>query len=334
MSNDQKIFTAEESLAAIQVDPSKILTIKRRKDEKVHKNGTKYLDVRFNIGTFVGKPGRFSFKDVPISRGLADPADTNDPRNDPSQNRRNIIQTTAKKLGPFGQFLILLNRQYMSQVNGLIESKWIFEKNKKPFPIIQTHISENAAENAGGELDDPIVRFTIDWKKYSDKHYIPELRGQTVTQFLDFRTRYIETKGERSFERFKPAMVTDPQTGEQVLVTEANQHLFVTNGSIIRRGRTEIDSITIGKNWISMDMTLTRTVIEPGQEGAYSDEVVELTPEEIAAAVNTVVVPTVQPTGTAGATEPVQPVAQPVAQTETGLTEDELNAALNEIGEI
>lgn len=327
MSKTVIVFTPKDANAAVKADPTKVLNIEKKKETKKY-NGSYYMNASFNIGNHVKKIGYFSANDIEITRGMAAPGDANDSRAE-NENMRLVVQTTLSKCGEFGEFLRGLNPSWKNQVNTMIANGDIKEKNKKVKDLFQDKLSENNAKNPGGDIEDPIVRFDIDFKPYSANFYIPELRNTPKTQILDFESKYLD-KNNR--EQFKPAVVTDPTTGVESPVTAENVHLLMVAGAIIKRGRFVMQTVTVGKAWISLSIELTRAVMEAGPSGGFTDEVYA-TPEELAEAVTAAVTATPVVTPVANpVVVPVTPVANPVVaeevvpeSTSEVLTMEELN---------
>ncbi len=325
MSKSIVVFSGKDANAAIKADPTKVLTIEKKKEDKVYRGNTRYMNATFNIGIHVKKSGWFWANDIEITRGMAAPGDPNDKRAE-NENMRLVVQTTLSRCGEFGEFLKALNPQWINQVNTMMANGDIKEKGKKAKGLFQDKLSDNNTENPGGDIEDPIVRFDIDFKPYAATYYIPELRNTPKSQFLDYGSKYLDKNNK---EQFKPAIVADPTTGLEAPVNANNVHLLVTTGSIIRRGRFVVQTVTIGKTWITLSIELTRAVMEAGPSGGFSDEVYA-SPEEVAAAVTAAVNPVVDTTNVvvnAVADTVATPVVEvPEVKTDTEvLTLDELN---------
>ncbi len=263
-----KVYTAQIALAAVKANPNGIIVAEKKKEDKVFK-GTRFLNMRYNIGADVRKEGWFSVENILLSDGVADPNNEKDPRNE-FEGVRLQLQTKLSTAGDFGQFLMLLNAPWRQTVASLAESGTINIGNRKIHDLLQLTLSENNEKNPGALIDDPIIRFKMDFKPFPATYPITFLRGLPKTQIFDYRTEYLD---ERGIPQYKPAMVTDPNTGKDVPVTEKNVHLFITAGSILRKGRIMMTSLAISQSWISHPIHINRAIIEPGPPAGFSDEV-------------------------------------------------------------
>jgi hypothetical protein len=261
-----KVFTAEEVLAAALADPSKILTLEKKKDDKTYK-GTRFLNAFYTIGADTKKEGWFSVENIELTDGVADPANNKDQRNE-FEGTRLQLQTSLSKAGAFGQFLMLMDPAWRKLVADSAASGLINMNGRKIHPLVQTHLSENNPKNPNAPVDDPIIRFKIDFDTFPQKYMHKFLVGQPRTQFFDYRTRYIDENGR---EQFKIAMVKN-DAGEDEPVTDKNLHKFVTKGSILRKGRLMAPSVPVSQSWCSHPIYINRAVIEPGAESGFSDE--------------------------------------------------------------
>lgn len=314
-----KVFTAEEALAAVQADPSKVLTAEKKKDDKPCKGGSRFLNVYWHFGANVKKDGWFSVENIPLSDGIADPSNKNDKRND-FDGTRLQLQTSVSRAGAFGKFLDILNPVWRAYVDSLIKDGVINANGKKVHDLLQLTLSDNNEKTPGAKIDDPIIRFKIDFGTFPQLYKHKFLVGQPKTQIFDYRTEYTDDKGKK---QYKPAMVKDPKTGADVLVNAENIHLFVTKGSVLRAGRIMITSLAISQSWISLPIYINRAVIEPGAEEGFSDE----TPT---ASANNAVKAAVAPTeaSTQVSTPPVN--TQP-ATPEANVTAEEISALLGDM---
>lgn len=263
-----KVYTAEEALAAVQANPNKVLTAEKKKDDKPCKGGSRFLNAYWTVGADVKKDGWFSIENIPLSDGIADPSNKNDKRND-FDGTRLQLQTSVSRAGAFGQFLNLLNPGWRTYVDSLIKDGVINANGKKVHDLLQLTLSDNNEKTPGAKIEDPIIRFKIDFGTFPQLYKHKFLVGQPKTQIFDFRTEYTDDKGNK---QYKPAMVKDPATGADVPVNEKNIHLFVTKGSVLRKGRIMITSLAISQSWISLPIYINRAVIEPGAEEGFSDD--------------------------------------------------------------
>lgn len=312
-----KVFTAEEALAAATTDATKVLTVEKKKDDKAYK-GTRFLIVYFNIGSDIRKTGWFSIENVPLSAAYADPKDKKDKRNEYDGTRQQL-ETTVSRAGAFGQFLAKLNPEWIKLANGIMETD-PKAKGRKIHGLIQTHLSETNEKNPGGVIEDPVIRFQVDYGTFPATFPLKFMAGQPKFQIFDWDTRYIDEAGR---EQFKIAMVKNDQ-GVDEPVTDENAYKFITKGSIIRKGRIYAPSGAISQSWISCPISITKCVLQRGAEEGFSDEAPVSTPvanTNVEAALTQTTTVTTAPT-------PAAPVTQaPTAQESvTGATIDDLLA--------
>jgi len=314
-----KVFTAEEALAAINADPSKVLAIEKKKETKAYK-GTTFLNAFYNIDGSK-KEGWFSIENVPLTCGVADPEDLNDKRNE-FEGTRLQLQTSVSKAGAFGEFLFKLNTVFKQNVETLAANGTISLDKKEIHGLVQTHYSASHPEKPNEPMDDGVVRFKIDFDTFPAMYKHKFLRGQPRTQFLDYSTRYIDAEGR---EQFKVAMVENDD-GEMEPVTTKNLHKFVTKGSIIRRGRIMMPSVPVSKSYVSLPIVCNRMIIETGADDGFSDDAPVVN-------TNTNVKAALAPT-TTQTTPTVQTAQTPVEEAPAAVTQaevDDINKLLGEI---
>jgi hypothetical protein len=258
------VFKSEDILRAIQEDPEGVWVIEKKKKEPTKKYKCTYTDVFFNIGDHKRKHGYFTIKDVILSVGVADKNDSADPRNE-FDGTRLQLQSSLSKSGAFGSFLAASNPEWkrlfeLRKADGTINAG-----SRKWHPLLQTHVSEESsnAEMRGQELEDPIVRFKIDWKPFPEamKTF---LAGQPKTQFYDYQKSYVDNDGKTQYELAKVNV-----NGEMVLVDDSNLHLFATRGSVIREGTVMIQSVVSSASWISIPITALKIVLESAPEQGF-----------------------------------------------------------------
>src|SRR4051812_44691562 len=105
------VFPIQEALTALDTDPSKFLGAEKKKEDKVYK-GTRFLNAHVNVGGNVKKEPWFSFECEPETfielKGVANPEDVNDKRNE-FEGTRLQLETTLSKSGLLGQFIAKLD---------------------------------------------------------------------------------------------------------------------------------------------------------------------------------------------------------------------------------
>jgi len=266
MASTIKVFTAEQALEALNADPTKVLVLEKKKDDKMYK-GTRFLNAYFNIGTDMKKEGWFNVEDIELSCGIADP---NGPKNSKNEfeSTRLQLETTVSRAGEFGQFLLGLDAQWRAQVAQQAATGVIDMEGKKVHGLVRSSLSKKNEKNPGGVIEDPVIGFKIDFNQFPALYRHKFLRGLPRTQFFDYSTRYIDEHGR---EQFKVAMVEN-DSGELEPVTAKNVHKFVTEGSILRKGRVMMPSEAESSSWVSFPIVINRAVIEQGGAGGFSDD--------------------------------------------------------------
>lgn len=235
------------------------------------------MDGKFTIGNKPPSEGWFNIQDVVLSRTVADPNDPTDKRNENNQDGKINLQldTRVSKAGDYGQFIHEFNPIWHAEVERCVTAKTIVKGNRRVVDLLQLNMSADNKYEPGAKIEDPIMRFKIDFSEFSVRHPNKMLRGKPKTQFFDFDTEYLD---ERGVKQYLPATVADPISGEQVPVNTNNIHLFATEGSIIRSGRIMMTGVAVTKNFISMPATAQRIVLERAVDAGFSDE-----PEPVAA---------------------------------------------------
>ncbi|SIP85981.1 Hypothetical protein PACV_266 [Pacmanvirus A23] len=323
-----KVFTAQEALASAQIDASRVLTIKAKKENKYHQ-GTRFFDAKWNIGQHTNKEGWFSVEDIPLTAGIAAPGTKETNPSAEFEGTRLQLTTKLSKAGKWGQFLNLLDPEWDSQVNRLAGEGVIDLDGKKIHALMQKSFSKKTkakdAEGkslAGRPLEDPTIRFKIDFKPFPAKYPHKFLVGVPKTQIFDYRTRTVNEKGQ---EQFKLATIIDDD-GREVPVTADNVHKFVTSGSTLKKGRIMMNSVSESSSYVSLTPIITRAVIEPGAEEGFDDEDnVDMANEAVAAAFN---VPDNTPTTPGSGSDETVTEAESTDKPNE-LTEDELDNLVN-----
>lgn len=269
-----RVFTAEESLAAAKTDVTKVLIIVQKKTRKEY-SGTEFLNAYWNIAGLNRKEGWFTLEDIELSDGMADPENTDDIRNK-FEGTRLQLQTKTSLCGAFGEFLNLLNAQWVAQVKELGESGAIDLEGKKIHELLQTTLSKKNKNSPGGAIEDPVIRFGVDFGNFPATHPNKALRGQPKTQFYDARTEYLDEAGR---VQYKLATIINDD-GEEEFVNTKNVHKFVTSGSRIVRMRLSLPSVVVSASWVSLPITANRVILMPGEEGGFTDD--DYTPQTTA----------------------------------------------------
>jgi hypothetical protein len=291
-----RVFTAKEASSSVGPD---VLEISAKKESKTFQ-GTTFFNIRFNIAGVKGGSGYFNnqidtapsgepvFEDIALVRGIADPSDQNDKRNQ-FEGTRMQVETTVKRAGLTGQFLLGIAPVYVAKVQALQASGTMIAK--KPInDLIGLKFSEEHkdAEKRGKPLDDPSIRFKIEpWENFPDGFPVKALVGKPRTEIYDWDTRKVDAEGRETFE----IATVEDDAGNKVPLTKDNIHKFINRGAVIKRIRYFITSVPQAKGQVSCPIVANKLVIKTGGAAGFSDDFVSY--------------------------KPAAPVAQPAAPAET-----------------
>lgn len=266
-----RVFTADEFLAAMKANPNSVMSVIKKKEDKVYKAGSKFMNVKWDIADKKKAEGWFSVEDIPIN-AVQDPSR----KKVGAEETKPQISTSVSRAGSFGEAFSILQPIWYAMIEALIEDGSIKKDDKRTIhDLMQMKISErnegvddegNAL--AGQLLEDPVIRFKVEFTNFPPTYPVKFLAGQPKTQLYDYRTKYTDTKGK---EQFKLAVVCDVD-GNETPVGESNLHDFITPGSVLRKGRIMITSVSISQYWISVQIAMNKAVIEPGGEMGFSDD--------------------------------------------------------------
>lgn len=268
-----KVFTDVEAEAA--VNSGKVLSLSIRKDRATGKpkeyQGTIFMNAKYKINGSENEGWFTITQDIPLSRGVADPADKDDGRNKFAGTRCNL-ETKRSMAGPIGRFFDKLNEEWIKLIEDMNEKKELIKGSRKIHELMQYKLSEDRTDElAGALIDDPILRFQVEAGVFSQEYIYHFLRGQSKTIFLDARTAYKDANGAT---QYKLAQVIDENENE-VPVTIENMHRFITSGSILKAGsRIMMPSGARSAGWISLPIIINKAIIEPRVEvQGFSDEI-------------------------------------------------------------
>lgn len=269
MQNTIKVFTPDQVLAAArqsEAENKPLFTISKKggkEADKKYKGGTQFLNVKYHgLGGAPKAEGWFSLTNIPI-QAVPDPAK----KKPGTEDNKPQISAKLSDLGDFGAALTIAQKQWVLAVKDLEDAKAI--PKRKIHDLMQLTISENAAENAGAPLDDPIFRGKIcDYgENFPATYPIAILANKPKTEIYDYRTgRLVDGKPV-----YDLATVED-DNGKRVPVSFANIHKFITKGSIMRYGRLMMTSVAVSGNWTSMQCMYTKLIIEPGAAAVFGDD--------------------------------------------------------------
>jgi len=205
--------------------------------------------------------GWVTFNDAMIMRGPPDPSDLDNPGNKWNNSKQSfaISQNSAPILF---KFCDLFEKQWNEQINILGEKGIIDLSELKTTRLVRRKYSKKNKHNPGGEIADPLVRFKVSFKRYSDKYFITSMRNEKVTQILDYRKTIIENGVEKYAE-----FLIDGNP-----VNESNLFLALNHGTIIKQGRFSYNSTMIVAGYITCTFTINKMVILPDEKIGFSDD--------------------------------------------------------------
>lgn len=279
-------YSTEEALT------KSTLTITAKKDAK-NCNGTIFMNIRMSIPTLTPNIDCwFRIENIPLSRGVADPADgEGDPRNK-FVSSRNKVETSIARAGAFGKLMVAFNNQYKAQIAEFKNQK-IIPPSKPVTSLINEFYSDQHRDIAmrGTPKPDPGLRFGLNFGKFSDTMYPKVLRGTpTLTIYNADTERVVDGKTVYDIATVKY------DDGKIEQINEKNMHMFINDGSVIVSGRVYIDSVAVASGQVSCPIKAHTLVIRRGAAAGFSDEAVA------PVASSTVVPPTTDTTATPPAT--------------------------------
>lgn len=278
------VFTTKEVVDALDKNENCFQIIQRTGERKTFKGGTYFLD---NKVTDIEHDGKVYAKaDIWVSHEEEFPISAVTPpelKKPGMEENKPTISFKKSVSGHLGEMFDKLNTQFHSRVDALCESKAIVKGARRVHDIMQYKISENAAENPGGDLEDPIGRIKIEEGNFSPKYPLKFLAGKPKTVILDFDKSYTDDNG---IVRYHPATVIN-DAGEEEALCHANMHKFITPGSICKRIRISIGSTCVSGSWISAQISGQEIIIQSGDEGGFTDAPTPAKTPVVANVVNT-----------------------------------------------
>jgi len=272
-TNSIVVFADDKVEAALDKNPNDVLFIEKKKKNKEY-TGTVFYNCSLKVD---GKKsaGYISFnKDIPLTKGVADPANKDDQRTKFPGTRLNV-ETSLSRAGCVGRVLEKMTPSYNAQVTKMIEAG---DMEEKPIhPLMQTHYSTKKdvpVEYRGKPIPDPKIRFKLDFKPYPANFPNKTLAGQPKTQILDWSTRkIIVEKDGKAREEFSAAVVLVDGTEDQYEpVGELNVHKFITPGSVLKRGRLQLNSANCNAQCVSLPIIASKLVIQKGAEEGWQED--------------------------------------------------------------
>lgn len=269
-------------------------------------NGSLFFDVlyRVNVVDATGKitlkecGGDFSYTNLKTTKPPLDPENKEDRRHKDlasadGKPKPPTIQSNMKCAGELGEFLMLLKPQIEASIRaagaeGTETAIPHFDiEGLKIRPIVKTHISKKAKENAGAALEDPILYIKSPMGKYPATYPKKALQNQRKSVFADYSSRrVVPGRNGKPKEEFDLAVLVDNtgepvlnDAGEKIVVDETNLHKYLGYGSIINKGRINCGSICISNVGVSLGVDATWSACTPSngttEDAEYEDSYVD-----------------------------------------------------------
>lgn len=309
------VIEAKDALAAVREDPTKILTIIKKKEERKYTGGAKFYRTSWKFGAQPATNGWFVIEDVPITAPILPP---NDPRLNGRDNSRCNLQTRVSVAGDFGLFLKEFNPTFIETIAKYVADGTIAGKGKKIHSIVRDRLSDDNADNPGGPIEDPIISLDVDFKSHPKDFWVTDKAGKPKTEFFEYISGGDKDEHGREITPivFKEATVFNPDTQQVEPVGEMNLHWFLkAPGAVIKRARLWFSSVCASQNWVSMPLCVSKVVIKCGDGTVVCSDGLSQQP--------VTVVPQVA--------QPLQPPAddEPIIQP---ATDDAITATLTSLG--
>jgi hypothetical protein len=261
-STQIKVFTMTAALAALESNPDNTLVVVKKKTDKRYKCDAYFLSVTWNIDTSRNAPGWFTATNITVTKGISDPNDLQDKRNE-EPKKRSVIETRVSSAGDLGKFMLALNEAWIRKVQELADSKVIMIGKRRIADILQLKVSDNNSENPGVVIEDPIIRLRINFAPFPSNIGDKKLAGKPQTTIYDATTKMVDPKTGRI--TYNIAQI------DEVPINESNMHLFITAGSRIEKMRLMIQSACVSQSFISMQILVNEAVIESGGNAEFDD---------------------------------------------------------------
>jgi len=266
-----KVISAAQALEAVRTNPEGVLMIKK-KAPGAKKYKSDFYDLKWTAGPVVASDGWFLVENIKL-RGMAIPGDASDMRTQ-HESMRLRLETKMSNAGPFGQFLLAVNDEWINKVKSMIAAGDMAEDGQKIHDLLRLKLSKKNAENPGGKLDEPTISFQIDFKPYPATYPHKALRGLPRTQFFDASKEFQDPTNAAGPKQYGAATVPD-DAGNEIPVNANNIHEFVTDGVMLVKGRINISSAVISATWISAPIHIQYALIRPLVHGSGFEDPID-----------------------------------------------------------
>jgi len=269
-------ITVEKALASAKKSPNSTIAVTQKEGKPQTGSAATFYDIKWKIDG-VPTDGWIRFEDVLLPQGMSDPADAEDIRNKYLPKSRMNVSTTVSKAGVLGEYLSLMNGEWKSLVESIAKTNdnpegWLVLGKRDVHELVSTVTGEQSKKGQGIPIADPDIRMQIKLENYSPKHPIASLRGQPITVIQDYDKPRI-TINAKGLE----VITYENATVDGQPITEANIHKFITDGSIIKKGRIHLGTCCRSAAWLSIPIIASRLVIQKGNPGGFDDDEDEVT---------------------------------------------------------
>lgn len=268
MSN--KLHTGTAALNAITNWPESVFGYQAKKDEK--KGKCQFVNLKWAIDSKTSRTeGWFKFENATLFRGITAHEDTK-PGSSENEYETSRLQLRVKlsELGDLGQFLELAEPQWQAFVDKLDEDKVITRGKRDTHTFVQLeHSMEHTMEELRGQpIDDPVVKFKIDFSRYEKFAPAPLIKGSQKTTIYDATKTYIDSNNK---QQYKVATVTNGAGVEEELNAD-NVHKFLRKNSTIS-GIIHISCLCVSQSWVSIPITASKLYVVPGLDDNFDGDV-------------------------------------------------------------
>lgn len=245
--------------------------------QKLHKNNTKTM--YFSAGLKSVKTGKIhplmiEAKNIVVTRGVADPNDATDKRNE-HDGMRMRLQTSISKSGAFGVFAKIAQTEWTKFIDEQTEKKVFSLKGRTIKDLVMLAYPEDHkdVEKRNQPIADPGLQFKIVFAKRSPTFYIKSLANKQTTMFYDGTRPLLDEQGERVLDDFglpayHPATVA--VNGEDQPITADNLHYLLTAGTELAECIVDMTSVVITQAWVTWPPVLIRAVVLPNKGGKFA----------------------------------------------------------------
>ncbi len=244
------VFTVEQAIELLTKNPEEFKVIYNAQ-AKSFAAGSKFYRAKLQ-----GKDFIVSVKDVEVSRGVSNPDDKNDKRNDTSGKMRLKIETTISRSGKYGEMMILLNKVFKERMAEFITTAGLSPQKTTISDVIQTVMSDTS-KTPGAKIDDPIIRNGFDLEK--------EVQGEKETRLQEAIPTGVDSTGKKTYDIIAPVV-------DGVAVNNRNIYKLVCDGSVLVSARVHFDSVSLVKGNLALKSHIQTANVLRGAPGKFADD--------------------------------------------------------------